>query len=188
MRVVLLVLVSVLSLPGLAEEMGCSASARSLHLACHVDVREENLISRANCINTNDVGQADECLEEVAEEREEEVEECSGVFEARLELCELMDDAPHEVDFGEDYAENFIDPRDIGGSVEPNPWFPLVAGNQWIYEGTSVDEDDGEEVTETITVTVTDKVKLIEGILCVVVVDAAVSKAQSGSSPHLSKL
>lgn len=106
-------------------------------------------------------------------EREEEVEECDDIFAARLELCELLDDAPHEVDFGEEFAANFVDPRDIGGSVEPNPWFPLVAGNNWVYEGTSVDEDDGEEVTETVTVTVTDKVKLIQGILCVVVRDFA---------------
>jgi len=173
MQVVLFLVVFVLSGQSLAEEMGCSAAARSLHLACGFDVREEDFISRAGCISTNDAARADECLEEISEERDEEVEECDDVFSARLELCELLDDAPHAVDFGEEFADNFVDPRDIGGSVVPNPWFPLVAGNHWVYEGTSVDEDDGEEVTETITVTVTDKVKMIQGILCVVVQDTA---------------
>ena len=173
MRVVFFVFVFILSVPVLAEEMGCSAAARSLHLACGFDVREENLIRRANCINTNDTMQAEECLLASVDERQEEAEECSDVLAARLELCEAMNDAPHEVSFGEDFADNFVDPRDIGSTVEPNPFFPLVAGNNWVYEGTSVDEDDAEEVTETITVTVTNKVKLIEGILCVVVVDTA---------------
>lgn len=173
MQIVLFILVFALSGQSLAEEIGCSASARSLHLACGFDVREENFIRQAGCINTNDAAAADNCLVAVAEEREEEVEECGDIFAARLELCESLDDAAHEVDFGEDFAENFVDPRDIGGTVEPNPWFPLVAGNNWVYEGISVDEDDGEVVTETVTVTVTDKVKLIQGILCVVVQDTA---------------
>ncbi len=173
MQAVLFIVVFFLSSQSLAEEMGCSAAARSLHLACGYDVREENFIRRAGCINTNDNAQADECLIEIAEERDEDAEECEDVFAARLDLCEQLNDAPHEVSFGEDFADNFVDPRDIGGTVEPNPFFPLVAGNNWVYEGTSIDEDDGEEVTETITVTVTDKVKLIEGILCVVVIDTA---------------
>lgn len=50
MRAVLFVFIFILSgliLSGnsLAEEMGCSAAARSLHLACGFDVREENFIS-----------------------------------------------------------------------------------------------------------------------------------------------
>jgi hypothetical protein len=41
----------------------------------------------------------------------------------------------------------------------------------WVYESTFIDEDDGEEVTETTTVTVTGQTKLIEGITCLVVND-----------------
>ena len=44
MQAVLFIVVFFLSSQSLAEEMGCSAAARSLHLACGYDVREENFI------------------------------------------------------------------------------------------------------------------------------------------------
>ncbi len=156
-----------------AAELGCSASARSLRLACDFDVKEEFFILAANCIDTNDSSDIDACMEEARDERGEAVEECGDVLESRLEICDMLDDEPHEPDFGDEYADNFVDPLDIGVMVEANPYLPLVQGNVWVYEGTFVDEDDGEEVTEIITVTVTDKVKMIEGIPCLVVNDRA---------------
>ncbi len=159
-----------LSASAMGLEGGCSASAQSLFLACGYDVDEGYLEGLAVCGDTNDVGAAEECIEEVEEERTEDAEECSDVFEARLELCDKLNDAPHMVAFGEDYADNFVDPLDIGLSVEPNPWFPLVQGNVWVYEASGVD-DEGEEIEEDIVVTVTDAVKLIEGIRCLVVND-----------------
>ena len=79
--------------------------------------------------------------------------------------------------FGEDFVINFVDPLMIGNGIAVNPYFPLVQGNSWTYEGTSVD-DDGEAVTETITVTVTGATKLIEGITCLVVNDVAVEDGE----------
>jgi hypothetical protein len=153
-------------------EHGCAASAQSLFLACGFDVKEGYLNGLATCGDTNDQESATECSAEVAEAREEDVEECDEVLEARLELCEKLDDAAHDVEFGEEFTENFVDPLQIGVTIDPNPWFPLVQGNVWVYEGSGVDED-GEEVEETITVTVTSAVKLIEGVRCLVVNDTA---------------
>ena len=48
-------------------------------------------------------------------------------------------------------------------TIAPNPWFALVPGNLWVYEG------DGE----TIKVEVSGDTKLIDGITCIVVVDTA---------------
>ena len=70
------------------------------------------------------------------------------------------------------FSQDFVDPREIGKTVTPNPYFPLIAGNQWIFEGTSINEE-GEEETETVTVTVTEDTKLINGINCVTVIDVA---------------
>ena len=53
-----------------------------------------------------------------------------------------------------------------------NPYFPLVQGAEWVLEGTF--EEDGEMVTETITITVTDRIKLIDGVRCLVVSDIVV--------------
>jgi hypothetical protein len=94
-------------------------------------------------------------------EYEEGLEECGDVLAARLDLCESLDDATHDPEFGPDFAASFVDPLDIGGTVTPNPWFPLVPGNHWVYEGGD----------ETIEVTVTGDKKLIDGIECIVVID-----------------
>jgi hypothetical protein len=124
------------------------------------------------CADTADEDERAECVAAAAAQAEETDEECDAVFDARLALCAELDDAAHEPVFGPAHAGSFVDPLEIGASVAPNPYFPLVPGNEWLYEGISVD-DEGEEVTETITVTVTDRTKLIEGITCLVVRDVA---------------
>lgn len=53
--------------------------------------------------------------------------------------------------------ENFVEARDI---TDPNPYFPLVQGNEWVYE-----EADGLIVTEKIT----GETKNILGVNCIVV-------------------
>lgn len=156
--------------PMQAQEIGCSATARSLHLACGFDAKDSFLTGLAACADA-ETGELDECMTEFSEELGSEQEECTEVFAARIDVCESLGDAIHDPEFGEEYANNFVDPLQIGIGIEANPWFPMVQGNWWVYEGTT--EEDGEEVTEIITVTVTDRVKLIEGIPCLVITDVA---------------
>ena len=170
-RILLLSVLSIpFAVPASGTELGCSASARMLYAACGFDASDDFFSGKAQCLDSSDP--LEDCLSVVAVEQEETLEECDDVFGARLELCEELDDAPHEPAFGPDFVANFVDPLEIGATVTPHTFFPLVTGNRWVYEGTFLD-DDGEEVTETITVVVTDKVKLIEGIACVVVNDRA---------------
>ena len=159
----------------------CSVAANVLSKACEFDVLDDFLEGKAICQNTDDEVEFTECLAEVSDEVDENTEECEAVHEARLVLCEGLDDAPHTPQFGEDFAGNFVDPRNIGTSVQPNPWFPLLAGNTWVYESTFLeDEEDvapgaeAELITEVITVIVTNKIKLIAGIPCLVVIDQVV--------------
>ncbi len=159
----------------------CSVAANVLAGACEFDILDDFLEGKAICQNTDDEEEFTECMGEVSIEVDENEEECEAVHVARLDLCDALDDAPHTPAFGEDFADNFVDPRNIGTSVQPNPWFPLVAGNTWVYEGSFMeDEEDVEEgeeaelITEVITVFVTAKIKLIEGITCLVVNDQVV--------------
>ena len=147
-----------------AQEFGCEASARWLRYACTYDARDSRHTALAQCEDASVVDAS--CLDAAEDDFDDTLEECGDVFAARLEICEALDDAPHEPPFGSDFDADFVDPTQIGGSVAPNPWFPLVAGNTWVYEG-------GEE---TITVVVTDKTKLIDGITCVVVNDLVVDE------------
>ena len=141
----------------------CSSAAVSMMQACGVDVMDDIFESTAICTDiADDVDRAD-CLADAELDKAENEEECEAVFDARLALCADVNDAAHEPMFGEDFAANFVNPLDIGGVVPVNPWFPLVTGNRWVYEG------DGE----TIEVEVTDQTKLIDGITCVVAIDTA---------------
>lgn len=140
-------------------EPGCSASAGVQRLACEYDLRDDFFTTSAQCLDATNPDA--ECFDDAEAEFEDGVDECNEVLEARLELCEALGDATHDPAFGPDFAANFVDPLEIGNTVAANPWFPLVTGNHWVYEG-------GDEV---IDVTVTGDTKLIDGITCVVVID-----------------
>jgi hypothetical protein len=142
-----------------AQEDGCAASARLLRYACAADVRDDFFTATAQCLDTSATDDA--CFEAAEEELDEARDECHEIFGARLEICEALDDASHEPAFGPAFAAEFVNPADIGGGVAPNPYFPLVPGNRWVYES----ED------ETVTVEVLEETKLIDGITCVTVND-----------------
>ena len=142
-------------------EPSCSASAHTQRLACEFDLRDDFFTESASCLDVET--QEADCFSEAELEYDEGLEECGEVLEARLDLCESLDDATHDPEFGPDHADNFVDPREIGSTIAPNPWFALVPGNRWVYEG----ED------EIIEVVVTNDTKLIDGITCIVVVDTA---------------
>ncbi len=151
-----------------ADEIGCSASASLAYVGCTFSSRDDYFTERAKCLDQagGDVGA---CFDAARVVLEGDDEECADVLEARATLCEALDDAPHEPAFGAAFAANFVDPLQIGVSVEANPYVPLTQGNRWVYEGTF--EEDGEMVTETIVIDVLPETKLIDGITCVVVRD-----------------
>jgi len=141
----------------------CSSAAVSMARACAVDVIDDLFEGTAICTDILDDGDRADCVADVDLERLETEEECEDVFDARLALCDDLDDAAHDPMFGEAFAGNFVNPLEIGDTVPANPWFPLQTGNHWLYLG----ED------ESIEVTVTAETKLIDGVTCVVVVDVA---------------
>ena len=136
----------------------CSLTAKVTRKACGFEVKDDYWIAVGNCINESDPGARKDCLKEARSERRESNELCKEQLTARLDLCNEVGEARYDPEFT---SANFVDPREIGISIAPNLYFPLVTGNQWVYEG------DGE----TITVTVTNKTKLIDGVTCVVVND-----------------
>jgi len=136
----------------------CSMTAKAVKKACNFEVKDDYWIAVGNCINESDPDERRACFQDARTERRDGNALCKEQREARMDLCDAVGEARYDPDFDPD---NFVDPTEIGNSVAPNPYFPLVAGNQWKYEGNG----------ETITVTVTDKTKLIEGVTCVVVND-----------------
>ncbi len=141
-----------------AQTTFCTDTANAMLMACRADTEDDFWVAMAQCINMSDAEERQACETEAGEGREEAQEECDAVLAARLEVCGLVGEERYEPDFS---PANFVDPNEIGSMVPPNPYWPLVPGTRWVYEG-------GEE---RITVTVTDKTKFIEGVTCRVVND-----------------
>ena len=150
----------------------CDRTANLLRVSCGFEASEDYFSDLATCLNISHHDDRSDCVSDAKADRLETIEECSVVKGARKDVCDLTGQQAYEPEFGEDYAANFVNPLDIGGSVSPNPYFPMVQGNTWTYEKV-FEDDEGEEVTETILVTVTGKTKVIEGITCVTINDIA---------------
>ncbi|REJ81788.1 MAG: hypothetical protein DWQ36_14880 [Acidobacteria bacterium] len=136
----------------------CSAHAQLMRLACNNDRRDDYLVGLANCAYVVASEDQRDCRDEVRFERDERRNECEEVFDARMEICELVGEARFTPEIE---ADDFVDPEDIGDSVEPNPYWPLDAGH------THVILADGE----VTVVTNTDEVRDVGGLPCRVVRD-----------------
>jgi hypothetical protein len=136
----------------------CSTTSKSAFIACRHEVKDDFWIAVGICNNLSEPGALEECLADAKEARKEEIGGCREQFEARLDVCEDIGEAPYDPQVN---LADFVNPLEIGSSVEPNPYFPLIPGTVWVYKGGG----------ETITVTVTDKIKEIQGIPCIVVRD-----------------
>ncbi|MGB6282287.1 MAG: hypothetical protein WBF55_01665 [Syntrophobacteria bacterium] len=156
MFIALLGLVSTSALANGHNQYGkraCSKTASSAYLACQYEVKDDYWIAKGNCYNLSDEDAQDECFDEAKDEYKGAKEECKDQLEARKEVCEGVGEAPY--DPINDLEPTFIDPDTINAS-NANPYFPLVVGNTWVYEGGG----------ETITVTVTGETVTILGVKC----------------------
>ena len=68
-------------------------------------------------------------------------------------------------------VSDFVDPR-----VGANPWFPLVPGTQWVREGTTL--IGNRVVPHQVITTVTDVIRVIDGVKAVLVYDHSVGAGQ----------
>jgi hypothetical protein len=134
----------------------CSKTARASCIACRNDVDEEFWSEIARCINLSEFQDRVDCRTDAREAREEDGAECEDQLAARVGVCTLVGEDRYVEVFDVDV---FAHPDQIGTTVPPNPFFPLIVGNEWVYAA----ED------QEITVTVTNETKLIDDVTCRVV-------------------
>lgn len=157
----------------------CSKTANTLLTACGANTNDNYFVSIATCKNLADADARKECLAETGATRKDDASSCHEVYHARQDVCEALGtEAAYNPPFGPGYASSFVDPLEIGSTVAPNPYFPLQPGSKWKYR-TTYKNEDGEDITEKDTVTVTSRTKLIEGVTCVVTTD--VVRASDGT-------
>jgi len=136
----------------------CSMTADAQSNACEAGVKDDFFITMANCFNYSNPEVREECLEDAHAEREEGFAECDDIEEAHEQLCEIFGEDPYDPQID---PATFISVADIANN--PNPFFPLIPGNEWVYEA----ED------EIITVTVLKETREIMGVEAIVVRDVA---------------
>lgn len=143
---------------GSHKDRTCSTTAAAAEVACVFDVLDGFWVSTGKCKNFADSGARAACLADLRNSPREGKQECREQREARVDLCKVLGEAPYDPPF---VASMFVNPADIGGSVAPNPWYPLIAGQSRRYR--SGDEE--------IIVAVTNDIALISGVPCRVVRD-----------------
>ncbi len=147
------------------KERTCSHTATVAYTACVYEVLDDYWIATGKCKNTADVTERAQCLSDLKGFPREGREECLDQKDARRDLCEDLGEAPYDPPFE---PSLFVNPADIGGSVAPNPYLPIIAGRTLVYKN-----DD-----ETVTVKVTGDIKLISGVPCAVVSDIVTVNGQ----------
>lgn len=140
----------------LEGEGACSMTTDAQANACEAGVRDDYFIAIANCLNYSDSEVKEACMEDAIDERNEGFEECDDIEEAHEGLCAIFGEDPYDPQIN---PANFLSVEDIANN--PNPYFPLIPGNEWVYEG----ED------ETITVTVLEETREILGVESIIVRD-----------------
>ena len=141
----------------------CTDTTKVAFRACLADAQDNFLVAQGTCFNLSDAAERASCLADAKSSQQDDRTLCQQQRSARGDLCKALGEDAYEPDFT---AGNFVNPLDIGGTVKANPYFPLVQGYQWIYQISG-----GQTNTQTDTMIVTNKTKLIEGVTCVVVTD-----------------
>lgn len=143
----------------------CSKTTNAAFAACLNEGLDDFWIGNGKCQNESEVGERSECLADNKESLKEFTQECGEQRDAREDLCDALGQAPYDPVFE---TRNFVNPDDIGGSVAPNPWLPLIPGRTLVYK--SSDED--------VMVTVTHDQKKIDGVPCRVVRDVVTADGE----------
>jgi hypothetical protein len=81
-------------------------------------------------------------------------------------------------------TESLTEPFDYGAfgasTTVDNRWFPLVPGTQWVFQGKA--NDGNKRVSRKVVITVTDLVKVIDGVRSVVTYDLDYTAGELGES------
>jgi hypothetical protein len=131
----------------------CTSTAANARSACKAGVTEDFWLTSGACLNLSNGAARQACNNDASDARTEGNIECNDQYDARFDICGLLGEARYDPSFDPD---DFVDPDDIGDGVAPNPYFPLVVGYKWVYQGAG----------ETATFVITNKTKLIEGVTC----------------------
>jgi hypothetical protein len=151
-------LTGLIAAPAAAAPGGNPACERTALLArksCRLESHADKRLEEGKCLQSNEVAAVRECLAGARQAAREEREECGERHEARLEVCDALD---------EDVYDPILDPADFVPVID-NPYAPFAPGSHWVYEGMT------EEGLERVEIDVLFGTRSILGIEATVVQD-----------------
>jgi hypothetical protein len=135
----------------------CRDTSRMAARACEASARSDKLLALGICDNVADATAARACADQAAADAKDAHQTCDDQRKARQDACQRLGAAPYDPP---------IDPANFGGPID-NPFFPLVPGTTFVYEGPTPDGFEHEEFV------VTHETRTILGVVCTTVHDTS---------------
>jgi hypothetical protein len=135
----------------------CKAITKLAFSSCEAEARGTKLLTEARCTNLADQAAQKTCAQQAASDAQDEVQSCKEQRGLRRGVCMRLGPAPYSP---------VISPANFPTSTTiDNPFFPLVPGKTFVYEGQT------SEGFEHVEFAVTHATRVILGITCVEVHD-----------------
>lgn len=103
----------------LYSDQHCARTTMAAYSACYHEGEDDFWIGWADCYNLAEEADRTECFNENRSARLAATEECLEQAEARDAVCELTGQQRYDPEYE---PADFVDPAQIGASVEPNPF------------------------------------------------------------------
>jgi hypothetical protein len=130
----------------------CSATAKLAAAACAATTADDLATAVGICINIEDAAERATCLADSRTARRDHEQLCGRQLSARRAVCAAIGEKRYDPDFDPGLFETHFN--------DQNRYVPLTVGNRWEYGGA-----------ESVKIEVLDRIKLIEGVPCIVVRD-----------------
>jgi hypothetical protein len=134
----------------------CKQTAADALAGCQAGGQSDYDVAVGKCVNITDPTARKDCQNQAAADLADALQTCKGGFASRRAACQRLGPAPYDP---------LIDPANFFGQVD-NPYFPLVPGTTFIYEGRTAQGLSRDEFA------VTHNTRVIDGVICVEVHDS----------------
>ena len=103
----------------------CQQTADHALASCRAAAQSDYKKTLGKCVNVSDQTARKTCQRQAAADLADALQTCKDGFAVRKEACEKLGPAPYDP---------VIDPANFVAKID-NPYFPLVPGTTFIYEG-----------------------------------------------------
>jgi hypothetical protein len=134
----------------------CQRTADEALASCRAAAQSDYEETLGKCVNVSDPAARKTCQEQAAADLADARQTCNDGFAVRKEACGKLGPAPYDP---------VIDPANFVAKID-NPFFPLVPGTTFIYEGQTSEGLSRDEFA------VTHNTRVIDGVTCVEVHDS----------------